>query len=106
MTKLFGVVLSRNHKEDLQKVLDFESEDFSGSLRVKKNSITEEEIEYEEKVRSYTHVTIGAKIGENAHHYTQQEINAGIINIDTAAVARVLDKWVEELKGKFDSAEK
>ena len=54
-----------------------------------------------EKVQSYTKILIGAKISESTHIYSGEEIKSGLIKIDSPSVARILDKWTDELKDKF-----
>ena len=57
-------------------------------------------------MNSYTSYQIGAKIPESTHTYSKSEINSGIIEIHSPAIARVLDKWADELSEKFINCEK
>ena len=54
-----------------------------------------------EKVQSYTKFLIGCKISENTYSYSNSDISSGILKIESPSVARILDKWVDELRAKF-----
>ena len=56
-----------------------------------------------EKVEKYTKMLIGVKVSENSHYYSSSDIESGIVKVDNSSVARLLDKWADELKAKFDN---
>lgn len=57
-------------------------------------------------MRAYTTVQIGAKIPANTKLFSKQEIESGIIEVENNAIARVIDKWADELSEKLNKAEK
>lgn len=57
-------------------------------------------------MREYTTVQIGAKIPVNTKLFSKQNIESGIIEVENNAIARVIDKWADELSEKLNKAEK
>lgn len=104
MNKIFEIVYYKESKNDINSVIN-DAGEIDLFLRSKANQ-TQEEIEYREKVKSYTTVLIGSKIPGTVKTFSQEEIASGIIKVEHNAVARVIDKWAEELGSKFFKAEK
>lgn len=76
MTRIFNIVFSHDSKDDLSKILN---ETGNVDLKQPKIKLTEEELEYSDKVKKYTQILIGSKIPSSTKLFNQDQIDSGII---------------------------
>lgn len=103
MSRIFNVIMFKNRGKDIEKVVDSEGNFILHHKLKERKTLTEEEVEFMEKVEKYTKILIGAKVSENSYYYSSSDIDSGIVKVDNSSVARLLDKWADELKAKFDN---